>query len=103
LQNSSKSSRAARAGVCCPARDSRDCTENSTWFCHREEFAIEAGIVEAGHRTAGEAERTRRDDQIGALQARIAGGILFDFLGSGGREFRDINMRRPKCLWKARS
>src|SRR5262245_62132188 len=37
-----------------------------------EELAIDAGIVEAGHRSGVEAERPRSHDQIGALQRAVA-------------------------------
>src|SRR5260221_3740137 len=42
-----------------------------------EEFGIDLGVVEARHRSAIEADRARRDDEIGALQRTVAerGGL----------------------------
>src|SRR4029079_15406567 len=51
-----------------------------------EELLVDLGVVEAGHRSAVEAEGARSQDQVGALQAGIALRGRFDEVGVAQKE-----------------
>ena len=46
-----------------------------------EKFGVDGLIVETRHRPGVEAQRARRDDEIGALQARISEGVFAPEVG----------------------
>ena len=58
-----------------------------------EELAIDRLVVEAGHRTAIEAERTRDDDQIGALERAVAERGLEDLRVVAGEPAARVGVR----------
>ena len=84
---------ADRAAAGPSGRRSRYCTGSSTPARTFEERRVDLGVVKAGHRAAGQAQRAGREDEIGALQRAVAHRSGLDHLGLAGERGAGVDVR----------